>query len=213
MRPIRLLVVDDVDAFRSGLKDLLSAVPDFEVVAEARDGRDALRLAARTRPDVALVDLQMPNIDGVEVTRRLRVDLPRCQVVILTTFDDDDRIFMALRAGARGYLLKDLSASRLVDAVRTAARGESVLAPRVAGKVIAEFARLPARETPTSAGLSPRETEVLKMLARGAVNKEISAALGITEGTVKNHLTSLYAKLGVSHRTGAALRARDLGLI
>lgn len=213
MRPIRLLLVDDVDAFRTGLRDLLSAVPEVEIVAEARDGREALRLASQARPDVALVDLEMPKMDGVEVTRRLRVDVPRCYVVILTTFDDDDRIFMALRAGAKGYLLKDLSASRLIDAVRTAARGESVLAPRVAGKVIAEFARLPARETPKSVGLSPRETEVLKLLARGAVNKEIGAALRITEGTVKNHLTNLYAKLGVTHRTQAALRARDLGLL
>lgn len=213
MTPIRILLVDDVEAYRSGVRALLGGVPDLSIVAEAGDGSEALRRARLDRPDVALVDLQLPNIDGVEVTRRLRIDLPSCRVVILTTFDDDDRLFGALRAGASGYLTKDVSAPRLIEAVHAAARGESVLGSRVVGKVIAEFARLPARETADTVALSPREAEVLTLLARGAVNKEIGATLGITEGTVKNHLTSLFAKLGVTHRTQAALRARELGLL
>lgn len=210
---IRVLLVDDVEAYRSGVRALLGEVPGLSIVAEAADGREAVRRALLERPDVALVDLQLPNLDGVEVTRRLRIELPSCRIVILTTFDDDDRLFGALRAGASGYLTKDVAAPRLVEAVRAAARGESVLGSRVVGKVIAEFARLPPRETADTVGLSPREAEVLTLLARGAVNKEIGATLGITEGTVKNHLTSLFAKLGVSHRTQAALRARELGLL
>jgi DNA-binding NarL/FixJ family response regulator len=213
MTPIRVLLVDDVEAYRSGVRALLGEVPDLSIVAEAADGREAVRRALLERPDVALVDLQLPNLDGVEVTRRLRIELPSCRIVILTTFDDDDRLFGALRAGASGYLTKDVSAPRLIEAVRAAARGESVLASRVVGKVIAEFARLPARESARTVDLSPREAEVLTLLARGAVNKEIGATLGITEGTVKNHLTSLFAKLGVTHRTQAALRARELGLL
>lgn len=213
MTPIRVLLVDDVEAYRSGVRSLLGEVPDLSIVAEAADGREAVRRALLERPDVALVDLQLPNLDGVEVTRRLRIELPSCRIVILTTFDDDDRLFGALRAGASGYLTKDVSAPRLIEAVRAAARGESVLASRVVGKVIAEFARLPARESAGAVDLSPREAEVLTLLARGAVNKEIGATLGITEGTVKNHLTSLFAKLGVTHRTQAALRARELGLL
>ena len=213
MTAIRILLVDDAEVFRAGIRSLLADVPEFTIVGDVGDGRTALRCAAIERPDVALVDLQMPDVDGVEVTRRLRIDLPSCRVVVLTAFDDDDRLFAALRAGASGYLLKDMLAPRLIEAVRAAARGESVLASRVVGKVIAEFARLPARKTPEGIALSPREGEVLRLLARGAVNKEIAATLGISEGTVKNHLTSLFTKLGVSHRTQAALRARELGLL
>jgi len=210
---IRLLLADDMAAFRAAMRALLSAVPGFEIVAEAADGAAAIREAVRLRPDVALVDLRMPRVDGVEVTRRLGVEAPTCRVVILTTFDDDDLLFAALRAGASGYLLKDAAAPQLLDAIAAAARGQSVLAPRVVGKVLAEFARLPGRAPTEPIQLSPRELEVLTLLARGAANKEIATSLGITEGTVKNHMTSLFTKLGVSQRTQAALRARELGLL
>jgi DNA-binding NarL/FixJ family response regulator len=217
MTPIRVLLADDAAVFRSGVRTIFSTAPDVRVVAEAADGAEAARQAERERPDVALLDLKMPGCDGVEATRRIRVAVPSCQVVILTTFDEDDLLFAALRAGAAGYLLKDLSADHLLEAVRAAARGESLLAPRVVSKVVAEFARLPpgpARGVSKAEhALSTRELEVLTLLARGAVNKEIAAALGLSEGTVKNHLTSLFSKLGVSHRTQAALRARELGLL
>lgn len=213
MTAIRVLLADDVALFRSGLRALLSSVSGLVIVGEAVDGAQAVRLAERLRPDVALVDLKMPGLDGVEATRRIRIAVPGCRVVVLTTFDDDDLLFAALRAGASGYLLKDLSAERLVEAIHAAARGESVLAPRVVGKVVAEFARMTPQPRPTGPALSPRESEVLRLLARGAANKEIAEALGISEGTVKNHLTSLFGKLGVTQRTQAALRARELGLL
>ncbi len=213
MSPIRILIADDVEVFREGLRALLSAASDVQVAGEAEDGYSAVELAQRVRPDVALVDMRMPGLDGVEVTRRLRIFVPSCHIVALTTFDDDDLLFGALRAGASGYLLKDLSAPRLLEAIHAAHAGQSVLAPRVVGKVVQEFARLPGRKAPETIELSPREREVLHLLMRGATNKEIANALHIALGTVKNHLTSLYGKLGAEHRVQAALRARELGLL
>lgn len=210
---IRIVIADDSAFFRDGVRALLDVDPELEVVGEAPDGAQAVALVERLRPDVALLDMRMPVLDGVEATRRIRVHVPTCRVVALTTFDEDDLLFAALRAGACGYLLKDLSAERLLDAVRRASRGESVLAPRVVGKLVEEFSRLPGREPPTSVRISPREREVLLLLARGASNKEIAASLHISLGTVKNHLTALYEKLGVTQRVQAAIRARELGLM
>jgi DNA-binding NarL/FixJ family response regulator len=168
---------------------------------------------------VVLMDLRMPVLNGVEATRRLRAAHPSVRVVALTTFDDDEDVFEALRAGAVGYLLKDVSADKLVEAIQAAARGEAFLQPSVASKVVAEFSRLaevrsPAliAEPPVEA-LSERELQVLRLLAVGASNKEIASALSIAEGTVKNHLTSILGKLGVRDRTQAALQAKALGLI
>jgi DNA-binding NarL/FixJ family response regulator len=214
--PIRVLLVDDQPLFREGVHTLLSLQPDLEVVGEAGDGEEAVRLAARLRPDVILMDLQMPVLDGVEATRRLRLTQPDCRVIVLTTFDDDEYVFEGLRAGAIGYLLKDTPSSRLLEAIRAAARGESFLQPSVAAKVVAEFSRLanqhPGRPQPLPEPLSEREADVLRLLASGASNREIASRLVITEGTVKNHVTSILAKLGVSDRTQAALKARELGL-
>jgi DNA-binding NarL/FixJ family response regulator len=210
---IRVLLVDDVEIFRAGLQALLAAAGEMTLVGEASNGLEAVRLAQETQADVALVDLKMPGIDGVETTRRLRIAAPECRVVILTTFDDDDLVFGALRAGASGYLLKDSTAEQLLAGIRSAARGEPVIATRVLSKVVAEFVRLPPAELPSAPALTPRELDVLTLLARGAVNKEIAKALALTEGTVKNHLSSLFAKLGVTHRTQAALRGRELGLV
>jgi DNA-binding NarL/FixJ family response regulator len=215
--PIRILLVDDQALFREGLRTLLSLQPDLEVVGEAGNGEEALRLAARLRPDVILMDLQMPVLDGVESTRRLRAAHPECRVIVLTTFDDDEYVFEGLRAGAIGYLLKDTPSARLLEAIRAAARGESFLQPSIAAKVVAEFSRLadqaPPRPQPLADPLSEREVEVLRLLASGASNREIAAALVITEGTVKNHVTNILSKLGVSDRTQAALKARELGLL
>ena len=217
MTPIRVLLVDDQLLFREGVHTLLSLQPDLEVVGEAGNGEEALRLAARLRPDVILMDLQMPVLDGVEATRRLRLTQPDCRVIALTTFDDDEYVFEGLRAGAIGYLLKDTPSVKLLEAIRAAARGESFLQPSIAAKVVAEFSRLadqaPTRPQPLAEPLSERENDILRLVVTGASNKEIAAVLVITEGTVKNHLTNILAKLGVRDRTQAALKAKELGLV
>ena len=212
---IRVVIVDDQALFREGLRTLLAAHPGLEVVGEAGDGDQAVRVAVDARADVALMDMKMPIADGVRATARLAVARPACKVVALTTFDDDEYVFEALRAGAVGYLLKDAPSERLVEAIRAAARGESFLQPSVAAKVVAELARLPKRAAAPGPEieLSSREREVLQLIARGASNKEIAVALFVAEGTVKNHVTSILTKLGVADRTQAALRARELGLV
>jgi DNA-binding NarL/FixJ family response regulator len=214
---VRVLVVDDQALFREALGTLLDARPEVEVVGEAGDGHQALERAAALTPDVVLMDLHMPVLDGVGATRRLRVEQPGVRVLALTTFDDDEDVFAALRAGALGYLLKDVSADRLVEAVQAAARGESVLQPSVAAKVVARFAQLDdaprARPQPLVVPLSDRELDVLRLLADGRSNREIATALFLAEGTVKNHVTNVLAKLGARDRTQAALRARALDLL
>jgi len=213
---VRVVIADDQALFREGLRTLLMAHKDLLVVGEAKDGEEALRVARSTRADVVLMDMKMPRLDGVAATRRLRATMPECRVVALTTFDDDEYVFEALRAGAVGYLLKDASSERLVEAIRAAARGESFLQPSVASKVVAEFSRLAPRAAPpsaTAALLSERELEVLRLVTRGASNKEIAGALFVAEGTVKNHVTSILTKLNVTDRTQAALRARELGIV
>jgi DNA-binding NarL/FixJ family response regulator len=215
--PVRVLLVDDQALFREALATLLGVRPEIEVVGEAGDGDAALRQAAELRPDVVLMDLHMPVLDGIAATRRLHVEQPAIRVLALTTFDDDEDVFAALRAGAVGYLLKDVTSDRLVEALLAAARGESVLQPSVAARVVARFAQLPdaapPRRQPLVVPLSDRELEVLRALAEGGSNREIAAALFLAEGTVKNHVTNVLAKLGARDRTQAALRARSLGLI
>jgi DNA-binding NarL/FixJ family response regulator len=214
---VRVLLVDDQALFREALGTLLDARPEVEVVGEAGDGHQALERAAALAPDVVLMDLHMPVLDGIAATRRLRVEQPGVRVLALTTFDDDEDVFAALRAGALGYLLKDVSADRLVEAVQAAARGESVLQPSVAAKVVARFAQLDdaprARPQPLVVPLSDRELDVLRLLADGRSNREIATALFLAEGTVKNHVTNVLAKLGARDRTQAALRARALDLL
>jgi DNA-binding NarL/FixJ family response regulator len=214
---IRILLVDDQALFREGLRTLLSLQPDLDVVGEAGNGEEAVRLAASLRPRVVLMDAQMPVLDGVAATRRLHAAQPECRVIMLTTFDDDENVFEGLRAGAVGYLLKDAPSEKLVEAIRAAARGESFLQPSVAAKVVAEFARLaekPApRPQPLIEPLSERELEILRLVADGASNREIAAKLVIAEGTVKNHLTNILGKLSVRDRVQAALKAKELGLI
>jgi DNA-binding NarL/FixJ family response regulator len=217
MTPVRVLLVDDQALFREALATLLATHDGIDVVGEAGNGAEALDRAASLAPDVVLMDLRMPVLDGVAATRRLRVEHPGVRVIALTTFDDDEDVFAALRAGAVGYLLKDVSSARLVEAVLAAARGESVLQPSVAAKVVARFAQLPdapeRRPQPLVVPLSERELDVVRLLADGRSNREIAAALFLAEGTVKNHVTNVLGKLGARDRTQAALRARDLGLL
>lgn len=218
MKKLRILLTDDQSLFREALRTLLSLQPDFEIVAEAENGERALALARAHKPDVILMDLRMPVMGGVEATRRIMAAVPGSRVVVLTTFDEDEEIFEAMRAGALGYLLKACSADKLNESVRAAAKGASVLEPSVTAKMMAELNRLSAREgkkvsQSLADPLSERELAVLKLLAAGCSNKEIGAKLSITEGTVKNHMTNVLGKLGVLDRTQAALRAREMGLI
>lgn len=216
MGRIKILLVDDQVLFREGLKTLLDARPDFEVIGEAGNGEEAVRLAFQLRPQVVLMDLRMPVLDGIQATRRIRSLVPECQILVLTTFDDDEEVFEGLRAGAIGYLLKDVSSEKLYEAIHAAARGEYFLLPSITAKVIAEFSRLP-RSAPHSAEnekiLSPREVEILRLVATGLSNKEIAEQLFISEGTVKNHLSNILSKLNVKDRLQAVIRGRELGLL
>lgn len=211
---IRVLLVDDHLLFREGLRTLLSVRPGIDVIGEAGDGEEAVQKAQSLRPDVILMDLRMPRTGGVEATRAISTEMPATRIIVLTTFEEDEEIFAAVRAGACGYLLKDVSSETIVDAILSAARGESVLQPSVAAKLMNEFVRI----SPTPPGrliepLTERELEVLRLLSEGQSNKEIGLSLNLAEGTVKNHMTNILGKLGVSDRTQAALRARDLNLL
>jgi DNA-binding NarL/FixJ family response regulator len=215
--PIRVLLVDDQALFRESLALLLSAQPDLLVVGEAANGEAALQLVGQVRPQVVLMDLRMPILDGIAATRRLRARHPDVQIIALTTFDDDADVFAALRAGAIGYVLKDVSGETLFAAVRAAARGETLLPPSIAAKVVAELTRTAGAPTnraqPLPDPLSERELEIVGLLASGATNREIAATLVLAEGTVKNHLTNILGKLGARDRAQAVLIAKDLGII
>lgn len=215
--PIRVLLVDDQTLFRESLGMLLAAQPGLEVVGEAAHGAEALARVAELHPHVVLMDLRMPVMDGVSATRELRAAFPHIQVIALTTFDDDADVFAALGAGALGYLLKDVSGETLVAAVRAAARGEAFLQPSITTKVVQALrgrgTPVPGSAQPLAEPLSAREREILHLLAGGATNREIATTLVLAEGTVKNHLTNIFGKLGARDRAQAVLLARDLGLI
>lgn len=203
---IRLLVVDDHPVVRAGIVGLLGGEPDLEVVGEAADGDAAVELVVALRPDVVLMDLRMPGTDGATATERALAAVPGTRVVVLTTYETDADILRAVEAGATGYLLKDTTREALVDGVRAAARGETVLAPSVASRLVSQV-RLPAER------LTPRELEVLAGVARGLSNAQVGAALFITEATVKTHLLRVFAKLGVDDRTRAVTLALERGLL
>jgi DNA-binding NarL/FixJ family response regulator len=214
---IRVLIVDDQRLMRQGLRTLLELEPDMEITGEAEDGLAALEQYEKGQPDVVLMDIRMPRLDGVEATRRILARWISARVIILTTFDDDQSVFEGLRAGALGYLLKDVSGSELAEAIRTVAAGGALIEPSVARKVLAEFTRL-APEGQASGErlpepLSERETEVLRLLAQGANNRQIAAQLFLAEGTVKNYVSAILDKLGVEDRIQAALRAREMGIV
>jgi DNA-binding NarL/FixJ family response regulator len=204
---IRLLIVDDHNVVRAGLEQLASTFEGVEVVGTAADGAEAVERCLEAKPDVVLMDLEMPGVDGIEATRQIAEQSPETQVVILTSFSDRDRIVRALDAGAVGYILKDAAPEELEAAIRAAARGESPLDPKAARTLLA------SRLVPAPAAqLSDRELEVLRMVAEGLQNKEISRRLGISEKTVKAHLTSVFRSIGVTDRTQAALWAERNGL-
>lgn len=213
----RILIVDDQRLMREGLRTLLELEADFDVAGEAGDGAAALEAYESEKPDIVLMDIRMPGMDGVEATRRLRARHPGARVIILTTFDDEAYVFDGLRAGAQGYLLKDLSGDELATAIRTVMAGGALIEPSVARKVFAEFARLAPAARPLDAGLAEplteREREVLRGVAEGLSNREIGQKLFLTEGTVKNYVTSVLQKIGARDRTQAALRAKELGLL
>ena len=214
---IRILLVDDQRLMREGLHILLELEPDLKIAGEADSGEAALKAYAELQPDVVLMDVRMPGMDGVEATWRMRERWPAARIVILTTFDDDEYVFEGLRAGALGYLLKDVSGHDLAAAVRTVAAGGALIQPSVAAKVLAEFARIAPPARPADAGLaealSAREVEILRLLTDGLSNREIATRLCLAEGTVKNYVTDILGKLGARDRTQAAIRARELGLI
>jgi DNA-binding NarL/FixJ family response regulator len=210
---VRVLVADDQALVRAGFRMILEAQPDIEVVAEAGNGREAVEAAARLRPDVALMDVRMPEMDGLEATRLLSDSV---RVVVLTTFDLDEYVYDALAAGASGFLLKDVSRDELVHAVRVVAAGDAMLAPSVTRRLVAEFARQrPApRPTPTRLNvLTSREREVLELVARGLSNAEIAAELFVGEATVKSHVAHLLMKLDLRDRIQAVILAHELGIV
>jgi DNA-binding NarL/FixJ family response regulator len=216
---VRVVVVDDQEVVRAGFGALLATQPDLAVVGSARDGADAVRLCARSRPDVVLMDVRMPVMDGIEATRQIKSAGERDgppRVIILTTFDLDEYVYDALSAGASGFLLKEVTAERLFEAVRVVAAGEALLAPGVTRRLIAEFARLrPRAPRPGArlAELTPRETEVLRLVAEGLSNAEIARRLVVSDETVKTHVSRVLAKLALRDRTQAVVAAYESGLV
>ena len=217
METLRILVAEDHPLFRKGMISLLSSVPEFEVVGEAATGEEAVARAADLQPDVVLMDLQMPEVNGIEATRKILQESPSIRILVVTLFEDDDSVFMALRAGARGYVLKDADEEEMVLAIRAVGRGEAIFSPAVARRVIDFFTgarseverAVPARAFPELTG---REREVLDLIAQGLSNPEIAGRLYLSPKTVRNHISNIFAKLQVADRAQAIVRAREAGL-
>ncbi len=205
--PIKILISDDHPIVRAGLRGVLSNQPDFEVVGEADNGAEAVALTERLKPNVVLMDLRMPEMDGVTAIGKIKADHPEVHILVLTTYDSDADILPAIETGATGYLLKDSPRDELFEAIRAAAQGRPLLAPTVAARLM-ERMRGPAEEA-----LSTREIEVLNLVAKGANNREIASQLFITEATVKTHLLHVFGKLGVSDRTAAVMKALEKGIL
>jgi len=216
--PIKILLVDDQPSYREAIHSVLELDGGVKVVAEASNGEEAVRMTGEHKPHVVLMDLRMPVMCGAEATRRIRAGHPAVRVLVLSLFDQKEDVFSALQAGASGYVLKETSSAQLLDAIKIVAAGQTYLQPSIATTVVTEFNRLLHSSAPNdedrrlASRLSQREVEILRQLMRGRSNKEIAAALDLTEGTVKNHMTRILDKLQVPDRTGAALKARDLGL-
>jgi DNA-binding NarL/FixJ family response regulator len=206
-KKLRLVIADDHPIVRAGFEGILAGRPDFEVVGEATNGAEAVELANRLRPDVVLMDLRMPEMDGVEAIEEIKAEHPETHVLVLTTYDSDADILRSIEAGATGYLLKDAPREELFRAIRAAARGEPVLAPSVTAKLMSRA------KAPKGATLSKREIEVLALVARGASNKQLARNLHLSEATVKSHLIHIYGKLGVADRTAAVTTALEKGIL
>jgi NarL family two-component system response regulator LiaR len=211
IEPIRVLIADDHAIVRRGVSALLATEPEIEVVGEAQNGREAITQAERFQPDVILMDLVMPEVDGIEAIRRITDRQPGARILVLTSFAADDQVFPAIKAGALGYLLKDSSPEELVQAIRQVHRGESSLHPTIARKVLQELSR-PSERPPTPEPLTEREVEVLRLVARGLGNQQIAETLVISEATVRNHVSNILGKLHLASRTQAALYALRKGL-
>ncbi|MEE9592528.1 MAG: response regulator transcription factor [Thermoplasmata archaeon] len=212
METIKVLIVDDHTVVRVGLTSMLNREKDFAVMGEASNGLEAVERARELKPDVILMDLRMPELDGVEAMRRIGAENAEVKFLVLTTYDNDENIFRAIEAGAKGYLLKDTSREELFRAVRAVHRGESLLQPGVAAKLLDRFAQL-SRHTSDADALSAREVEVLQLMAKGAANKEIATTLSLSESTVKTHVANIFNKLAVNDRTEAVTQALRKGII
>jgi DNA-binding NarL/FixJ family response regulator len=228
MDAIDILIVDDHTLFRTGIRKMLEAEADMRVVGEAASGREALDQARSLVPDVILMDIKMPDpsaslrtgpsssggaVDGIEATRILHREIPHVGIIFCTVYEDDEFVFAGLQAGGRGYILKDDDPETMLRAIRAVAHGESLLGPAVAQKVMRQFSTLPGKQTPMVDDLTPRETEVLKLIASGLPNKEIAEALVLSEKTVKNHINNIFSKLHVNDRSQAILYAIREGLV
>ncbi|SEL76777.1 two component transcriptional regulator, LuxR family [Stigmatella aurantiaca] len=212
---ITIVLVDDHALIREGIRSLLEFTPDLRVVGEASDGEEAVKRVQELSPDIVLMDVRMPRMNGLEALREMRRLNPERRVVLLTTFDEDSAVVEALRAGVKGFLLKDVTRDQLADAIRRVANGETLLPPGVAERVQRGFSELPQEfpHAPLPEGLTRRELEVMRLIARGLSNREIATVLGTAEGTVKNQTSNILAKLGVRDRTRAVLRAMELGCL
>jgi len=209
---IKIIIADDHPLIRQGLRVVIEAQPDMELVAEASNGEQAIQQALALKPDIVIMDLQMPVKDGLAATREIAQADPQAQVLVLTSFPDDDNVYAAIKAGAMGFLLKDSSAEYLLDAIRTVSRGESVLHPTIARKLMQEI-RQPPRLPPTTEPLTPREVEVLGCLTQGMANQQIARQLSISVRTVSTHVRNILDKLHLANRTQAALYALDQGIV
>jgi NarL family two-component system response regulator LiaR len=213
MDAVNILIVDDHTLFRTGIRRMLEAEPDMRVVGEAATGREALEQARQLMPDVILMDVKMPDMDGIEATRRLCREMPHVGVIFCTMFEDDEFVFAGLQAGGRGYILKDADPETMLRAIRAVAHGESLLGSTIAQKVMRQFSALPEKQTALVDDLTPREVEVLKLIAEGLSNREIAQELTISEKTVKNHINNIFSKLHVFDRSQAMLYAIRQGLV
>lgn len=212
MELIKIMIVDDHEVVRDGLVTMIGMEQEFSVIGEAKNGLLAVEQAAELRPDVILMDLRMPELDGVQAMQRIRAQDQDVKFLVLTTYDNDEYIFDAIEAGAKGYLLKDTSREELFNAIRAVHRGESLVQPSVAAKVLDRFAQL-SRESVAPDLLSTREIEVLQLMARGSANKEVASSLSISESTVKTHIANIFQKLDVNGRTDAVTQALQRGII
>ncbi len=212
MEPTRILIADDHTLLRDGLRALLASIPDVEVLGEAATGKEALRLATELQPDVILMDIQMPDMNGIEATRQILRTSPHMGIIILTMFKDDDSVFAAMRAGARGYVLKGADQAVLLRAVRAVANGESLFSPEIATRLIQFFANLKPSAPELFPELTTREREILALIAEGAANTDIAEKLVLSMKTVRNHVSNIFNKLQVADRAQAAIRAREMGL-
>lgn len=210
--PIRVLIVDDHAPFREGLRALLNSVPEMTVAGEAENGENAIQQTTKLQPDVILMDIQMPGMNGIEATRLIHQSSPHIGVIVLTMFEDDDSVFAAMRAGARGYLLKGADQAEILRAIHSVRSGEAIFGPGIARRLINFFAHFNSKPPHPFPELTEREREVLNLLARGMSNAEIAATLVISQKTVRNHASNIFSKMQVADRSQAIIRARDAGL-